>query len=70
MFPAVSVLRMITVLEPTRSGITALHCVVPTAVPDDPVFVDQVTLATPDRSEAVPVNLSDVRVVAKDVVDG
>ena len=32
--------------------------------------VDHVTLATPDRSEAVPVNLSDVRVVAKDVVDG
>ena len=70
MFPAMSVLRMITVLEPIRSGITALQEVVPLAVPDDPVVVDQVTLAIPDRSEAVPVNLNDVRVVAKDVVDG
>jgi hypothetical protein len=70
MFPDESVLRMITVLEPIRSGITVLQEVVPLAVPDDPVFVDQVTLAIPDRSEAVPVNLSDVRVVAKDVVEG
>jgi hypothetical protein len=70
MLPTVSVLRMITVLDPIRSGITALHDVVPLAVPDDPVLVDQVTLAIPERSEAVPVNFSDVRVVAKDVVDG
>jgi len=70
MFPAVSVLRMITVFDPTRSGMTALQDVVPLAVPEDPVLVDQVTLAIPDRSEAVPVNLNDVRVVAKDVVDG
>ena len=61
---------MITVFDPTRSGMTALQEVVPLAVPDDPVLVDHVTLAIPDRSEAVPVNLSDVRVVAKDVVDG
>jgi len=39
-------------------------------MPEDPVLVDQVTLAIPDRSEAVPVNLSDARVVAKDVVEG
>jgi hypothetical protein len=70
MLPTVSVLRMITVLDPIRSGITALHDVVPLAVPDDPVLVDQVTLAIPERSEAVPVNFNDVRVVAKDVVDG
>jgi hypothetical protein len=70
MFPAVSVLRMITVFDPTRSGMTALQDVVPLAVPEDPVLVDQVTLAIPERSEAVPVNLNDVRVVAKDVVDG
>jgi len=61
---------MITVLEPIRSGITALQEVVPLAVPEDPVLVDHVTLAIPERSEAVPVNLNDVRVVAKDVVDG
>ena len=57
-------------LEPIRSGITALQEVVPLAVPEDPVLVDHVTLAIPERSEAVPVNLNDVRVVAKDVVDG
>lgn len=70
MFPAVSVLRMMTVFDPIRSGITALQEVVPLAVPEEPVLVDQVTLAIPERSEAVPVNLSDVRVVAKDVVEG
>jgi hypothetical protein len=57
-------------LEPSRSGIAALHCVVPLAVPEEPVLVDQVTLATPDRSEAVPVNLSDESVVAMDVLEG
>ena len=61
---------MITVFEPIRSGITALQEVVPLAVPEDPVLVDQVTLAIPDRSEAVPMNLSDVSVVAKEVVEG
>ena len=61
---------MITVFEPIRSGITALQEVVPLAVPEDPVLVDQVTLAIPDRSEAVPMNLSDVSVAAKEVVEG
>lgn len=61
---------MITVLKPTSSGIVALHCVVPKAVPEDPVLVDHVTLATPERSEAVPLNCRDARVVAKDVADG
>lgn len=61
---------MITVLEPTKRGITALHWVVPLAVPEEPVLVDHVTLATPERSDAVPVNLSDVSVVAKDELDG
>lgn len=42
----------------------------PEAVPAPPVSVDHVTLATPDRSDAVPVNVSEAKVVAKDVVDG
>ena len=70
MFPAVSVARMTTWLNPTSSGIEVLHCVVPKAVPASPVLVDQVTLATPDRSDAVPLNVSESRVVANDVLDG
>ena len=48
----------------------ALHPVVPDAVPAAPVLVDQVTLATPDRSDAVPLKISEARVVANDVLDG
>ena len=70
MLPAVSDARTITWLNPTNSGIAALHWVVPEAVPAPPESVDQVTLATPDRSDAVPVNVSDARVVANDVDDG
>jgi hypothetical protein len=54
---------MITWLLPTSSGIAAVHCVVPEAVPAPPVLVDQVTLATPDASEAVPVKFSEASVV-------
>jgi hypothetical protein len=36
----------------------AVHCVVPLDVPEDPVLVDQVTLATPTLSEAVPLTAS------------
>jgi len=54
----------------TSNGIVALHAVVPEAVPDVPVLVDHVTLATPDGSEAVPRKVSDVWVVASDVVAG
>jgi hypothetical protein len=66
---------MITWLNPTSSGIAALHCVfndavVPEAVPARPVLVDQVTLATPDRSDAAPLNVSEASVVENDVVDG
>ena len=66
---------MITWLEPTNSGITAVHCVfndgvVPEAVPAPPVLVDQVTTATPDGSDAVPLNVNEARVVATDVLDG
>jgi hypothetical protein len=35
------------------------QCAVPDAVPEDPVLVDQVTLATPTLSVAVPANASD-----------
>jgi len=48
----------------------ALHPVVPDAVPAAPVLVDQVTLATPERSDAVPLNVSDASVVANEVLDG
>ena|SRR5579862_5604196 len=47
---------MVTVLKPVSSGIVADHWVVPWAVPDWPVLVVQVTLATPTLSEAVPEN--------------
>jgi hypothetical protein len=75
MLPTVSVARMITWLNPTSSGIAALHCVVndcivPDAVPAAPVLVDQVTLATPDGSDAVPLNVSEASVIATDVADG
>ena len=76
MLPTVSVARMITWLNPTSSGIAALHCVVvndcivPDAVPAAPVLVDQVTLPTPDGSDAVPLNVNEVSVVATDVADG
>src|SRR5512142_1025063 len=61
---------MTTWLKPTSSGIAAFHALVPEAVPARPVLVDQVTLATPDRSDAVPRNVSEASVVEKDVVDG
>jgi hypothetical protein len=61
---------MITWLNPTRSGITALHCVVPEAVPALPVLVDHITLATPEGSDAVPLNVNEASMVATDVLDG
>jgi len=75
MLPAVSYARMITWLNPTSKGIAALHCVVndgvvPDAVPAPPVLVENVTLATPEGSDAVPLNVSEACVVASDVVDG
>ena len=60
---------MTTWLNPTSKGIAALHALVPDAVPALPVFVENVTLATPEGSEAVPLNVSDACVVAS-VVDG
>lgn len=61
---------MITWLNPTSNGIAAVHEVVPEAVPAPPVLVEKVTLATPEGSEAVPLNISKGCVVASDVVDG
>jgi len=43
---------------------------VPDAVPAAPVLVDQVTLATPERSDAVPLKVNEARVVANDVLLG
>ena len=70
MLPAVSYARMTTWLNPTSKGIAAVHCVVPDAVPAPPVLVDHVTLATPEGSDAVPLNVSEACVVASDVDDG
>jgi hypothetical protein len=70
MLPAVSYARMTTWLNPTSSGTAALHAVVPEAVPDPPVLVEKVTLATPEESDAVPLNVRDASVVANDVLGG
>ena len=61
--------------DPTSNGTTALHCVVPVvptleAVPDPPVFVAQVTDATPTLSVAVPLNAIDAVGVDTDVEAG
>lgn len=61
---------MIIWFDPTSRGIAAVHAVVPEAVPAPPVLVDHVMLATPDGSDAVPLNVSEARVVASDVLDG
>jgi hypothetical protein len=55
-FPAASEARTVTVFDPISRGIEADHCEVPLAVPERPRFVDQVTLATPTLSVAVPEN--------------
>jgi len=47
---------MVTTFEPINSGITADQLVVPLAVPDVPVLVDQLTCVTPTLSLAVPLN--------------
>jgi hypothetical protein len=53
-----SVAVMVTVFDPTSNGIDADQAVVPMAVPEDPVLVVQVILATPVLSEAVPEKVS------------
>jgi hypothetical protein len=45
--PAASDARIVKVFDPTSTGIAADQLAVPVATPEDPVFVDQVTLATP-----------------------
>src|SRR5579885_650906 len=45
---------MVTALNPSSRGMVADQRVVPEAVPEEPVLVDQVTLTTPTLSEAVP----------------
>jgi len=66
----VSVARTITWFDPTSNGIEALHRVVPEAVPLPPVLVENVTLATPEGSDAVPLNVSQESDVATDVLAG
>jgi hypothetical protein len=55
LFPAASVARTVTVLDPSSTGIEVDHCEVPLSVPALPRFVE-VTLATPTLSVAVPEN--------------
>lgn len=66
---------MVTWFNPTSMGIVAYHWIAPNgphpvAVPAAPVLVAQVTLTIPDRSDTVPVNVSESRVVANDVLAG
>jgi hypothetical protein len=56
--PAVSRAVTVTVLAPRSSATSALHDVVPIALPLLAPFV-QVTLATPPVSDALPTNLAD-----------
>ena len=59
-----------TVFDPTSSGIVAVHCVVPAAVPDWAVLVDQVTDVTPAPSLAVPLKTMVADEVAIEVDEG
>ena len=61
---------MVTVFEPTRSGIEAVHCEVPIAAPDPPVLVDQVTEVTAVLSLAVPENVIEADPLEIDVAEG
>src|SRR5580704_16881075 len=61
---------MVTVFDPTISGIEADHCVVPVAVPEYPILVDQDTLATPVLSDAVPAKVIDACKDETEVCDG
>jgi hypothetical protein len=56
-FPAKSRARTTTLLVPMYNGTSAVQFVVPVAVPDLPVEVVHVTLATPMLSLAVPASL-------------
>ena len=59
-----------TLLEPTSKGMVAVHLVVPAAVPEPPVLVDQVTAATPTLSLAVPLKTMDAAEVEIAVDEG
>src|SRR5690242_864029 len=54
---------MVTVFDPTSTGIDAVHCVVPEAVPEAPMLVDQVTFVTPTLSDAMPLKTIDAALV-------
>jgi hypothetical protein len=69
-FPDVSVARMAMVLNPTSSGMVALHSEVPVAVPDCPKLFDQVTDATATLSDAVPLNTIEAADVDGEMEDG
>ena len=69
-FPAASKARTVTTLDPTSKGIDADQLAVPLAVPDRPVFVDQVTDVTPTLSLAVPLNAIAVDIVETEVAPG
>jgi hypothetical protein len=70
MFPAASVARIVTIFQPTRSGIDADHCAVPAATPELPVLVDHVTAFTPTLSLAAPLKVNDAADVEIIVPEG
>lgn len=61
---------IVTVFEPTSSGIDADQFVIPLGVPDWPVLVDHVTDVTPTLSLAVPLNVIVEAEVDTDVAPG
>ena len=68
--PAVSRSRTTTVFPQINNGTSAVQYVVPVAVPEFPVEVDQVTAVTPTLSVAVPVSLTLAELVRTLVLDG
>jgi hypothetical protein len=61
---------MVTTFEPTSNGIAADQLLVPLAVPELPVLVDQLTFVTPTLSLAVPLKAMVVADVDTDVPPG
>jgi len=61
---------IVTVFDPTSSGIEADQVVVPVAVPEDPVLVVQVIFAIPTLSEAVPDTVSVAALVETELPPG
>ena len=68
--PAASYAMIVTTLEPVSNGMVQVQLMVPVAVPDWPVLVDQVILVTPTLSLAVPLNAIVEALVEMEVAPG